>query len=205
MILGYQEQKEILEKYNLKTPTSFFIENKEQVSLAVEKIGYPLVMKISSRKHLHRTEVGGVVKDIKSKEEAEEAFITLSKVGDIDGIIAEEQIKGVEFIVGIKNDSSFGKGLMLGSGGVMVEVFNDVSFRVLPIKSEDATEMINEIKGRKFLEGFRGNEEVDKKIIVDFLVSVSFLAEEEKCAEVDFNPVIINNKGAFVCDVKIIV
>jgi 3-hydroxypropionyl-CoA synthetase (ADP-forming) len=205
MILGYQEQKEILAKYTLKTPRSFFIENKEQVSLAVEKIGFPLVMKISSREHLHRTEVGGVFKDIKSRKEAEEAFTTLNEIREIDGVVAEEQINGAEFIVGIKNDPSFGKVLMLGSGGVMVEVFNDVSFRVLPIKSEDAVEMINEIKGRKFLEGFRGSEEVDKKTITDFLVSVSSLAEEEKFSEVDFNPVIVNKKGAFICDVKIIV
>ncbi|MCF7845423.1 MAG: acetate--CoA ligase family protein [Candidatus Pacebacteria bacterium] len=205
MILGYQEQKEILAKYNLKTPQSFFIEDKEQVSLAVEKIGFPLVMKISSRNHLHRTEVGGVFKDIKNKEEAEDAFTTLNKITDIDGVVAEEQINGAEFIVGVKNDHSFGKVLMFGSGGVMVEVFNDLSFRVLPIKSEDALEMINEIKGRKFLEGFRGGEEVDKKIITDFLVSVSLLAEEEKFKEADFNPVIVNSEGAFICDVKIIV
>ncbi|MEA2092574.1 MAG: acetate--CoA ligase family protein [Patescibacteria group bacterium] len=205
MILGYQEQKEILTKYNLKTSDSFFIENKEQIYSAIEKIGFPLVMKISSRKHFHRTEVGGVFKNIKSRKEAEEVFNVLNKVSDIDGVVAEEQIDGAEFIVGVKNDPSFGKVIMLGSGGVMVEVFNDASFRVLPIKNEDALEMINEIKGRKFLEGFRGGEKIDKKIITDFLISVSSLAEEEKFDEVDFNPVIVNNKGAFICDVKIIV
>ncbi len=205
MILGYQEQKEVLEKYNLETPDSFFIEKKEQLSLAIEKIGYPLVMKISSKKHLHRTEVGGVFKDIKSEKEAEEAFDSLSEISEIDGVVVEEQIKGVEFIVGVKDDPSFGKVLMLGSGGVMVEVFNDVSFRVLPIEKEDATEMINEIKGRKLLEGFRGNKAVDKKILNDFLISVSLLAEKEEFKEIDFNPVIVNNKGSFICDVKIIV
>jgi acyl-CoA synthetase (NDP forming) len=205
MILGYREQKEVLEKYNLETPNSFFIEKKEQLSLAIEKIGYPLVMKISSKKHLHRTEVGGVFKDIKSKKEAEEAFDSLGEISEIDGVVIEEQIKGVEFIVGVKDDPSFGKVLMLGSGGVMVEVFNDVSFRVLPIEREDATEMINEIKGRKLLEGFRGNKAVDKKILNDFLISVSLLAEKENFKEIDFNPVIVNSKGSFICDVKIIV
>jgi acyl-CoA synthetase (NDP forming) len=205
MILGYREQKEVLEKYNLETPNSFFIEKKEQLSLAIEKIGYPLVMKISSKKHLHRTEVGGVFKDIKSKKEAEEAFDSLGEISEIDGVVIEEQIKGVEFIVGVKDDPSFGKVLMLGSGGVMVEVFNDVSFRVLPIEKEDATEMIDEIKGRKLLEGFRGNKAVDKKILNDFLISVSLLAEKENFKEIDFNPVIVNSKGSFICDVKIIV
>jgi acyl-CoA synthetase (NDP forming) len=205
MILGYREQKEVLEKYNLETPNSFFIEKKEQLSLAIEKIGYPLVMKISSKKHLHRTEVGGVFKDIKSKKDAEEAFDSLGEISEIDGVVIEEQIKGVEFIVGVKDDPSFGKVLMLGSGGVMVEVFNDVSFRVLPIEREDATEMINEIKGRKLLEGFRGNKAVDKKILNDFLISVSLLAEKENFKEIDFNPVIVNSKGSFICDVKIIV
>jgi acyl-CoA synthetase (NDP forming) len=205
MILGYREQKEVLEKYNLETPNSFFIEKKEQLSLAIEKIGYPLVMKISSKKHLHRTEVGGVFKDIKSKKDAEEAFDSLGEISEIDGVVIEEQIKGVEFIVGVKDDPSFGKVLMLGSGGVMVEVFNDVSFRVLPIEKEDATEMIDEIKGRKLLEGFRGNKAVDKKILNDFLISVSLLAEKENFKEIDFNPVIVNSKGSFICDVKIIV
>ncbi len=205
MILDYKEQDKILKKYGLKVPDTCFVENKTQASSSASKIGFPVVMKISSKKHFHRTEVGGVLKNIKSKEEAQIAFTSLSKIEDTQGVLVQKQVEGVEFIVGVKKDPLFGGVIMLGTGGTMVEVFNDVTFRVLPIKKGDALKMIEEIKGKKLLEGFRGLEKIDKSKLADILVKVSSLADKEDYQEIDLNPVILNDKKAFVCDVKIVV
>ena len=205
MILDHKEQDKILKKYGLKVPKTYFIESKKQVSFSLSKIGFPVVMKIFSKKHLHRTEVGGVVKNIKNRKEAEIAFTSLFKIKDTQGVLIQKQVSGVEFIVGVKKDSLFGDVIMLGTGGTMVEVFDDVTFRVLPIRKNDALKMIEEIKGKKLLEGFRGLEKIDKNKLADILVKVSNLADKEEYREIDLNPVILNHKGAYVCDVKIVV
>ncbi len=205
MILEYYKQEKVIKKYGLKRPQSFFVNSKEEAISASNKIGYPVVLKISSRKHLHRTEVGGVVIGVRNEGEVESAFDKLKAIKDIDGVIIEKEIKGFEFIVGVKKDPVFGNVVMLGTGGTMVELFKDVTFRVLPIKKNDAKEMLTEIKGKELLDGFRGTQKIDKKNLVNLLTKVSDLTMNENFKEIEFNPVIVNNKEAFICDVKITV
>ncbi len=203
MILEYSKQEKVLKKYGLKRPRSFFVTNKKEAISAADKIGYPVVLKISSRKHLHRTEVDGVAKNVRNKSETEEAYERLKSIKDIDGVIVEKKIEGFEFIIGVKKDPVFGSVLMLGTGGIMVELFKDVTFRALPVKKNDAMEMLNEIKGRKLLDGFRGTKKIDKNNLINLLIKISDLAVKENFKEIDFNPVIINNKEVLICDVKI--
>lgn len=204
MILDFQKTEDILKEYGIKTPKTFFVSNKEELFLKAEELNFPLVLKISSKTVLHRKEVGGVFTNITKKEELEDSFNRLEKIKEKEGVLLQEQIKGVEFIVGAKEDSSFGTVVMLGTGGSMVEIFNDLSFRLAPVDKKEALEMIEEVKGKIMLEGFRGEEKLNKEDFADFLVKVSKLAFEKKVKELDFNPVIINKDGVFVCDVKII-
>ncbi len=204
MILGYKKREELLEKHGLKRPETFLVQSKKEAVEKGKSMGFPVVAKISSDKHLHRTELGGVIVDIKNEEELGEAFEKLSGIEDIEGIIIQKQIDGVELIVGAKKDPSFGPVVMLGTGGIMVEIFKDVSFRVAPFKVDKAKEMIEEIKGKKLLDGFRGGPEVDKEKLVDLLVKTSRLAFEEEVRELDFNPVIANERDVYICDVKIV-
>lgn len=203
MILNYKKKENLLSKYNLKRPETFLVASKEDAQVKAKEIGFPVVAKISSDKHLHRTELGGVFVDIENKKELEEAFEKLMEIEGTEGIIIQKQVEGVEFIVGSKMDDVFGPTIMFGTGGVLVEVFEDVSFRVAPITERDAFEMINEVKGRKLLEGFRGGPKIPKKKLVDLLVKTSKLVYKERVKELDFNPVIGNENGLYICDVKI--
>ncbi len=203
MILDYQEQKNLLEKYKITEIESELVTDKSNIDEAIKKLGFPLVLKIASKKHLHRTEVGGVFLDVKTAEEAVTVFEKLTQINDVDGVIFQKKIKGFEFILGAKHDNSFGPIVMIGSGGVMVELFNDTSFYVAPLTEEDAYKMIEDIRGKKLLEGFRGSAPIKKELLVDLLVKTSHLINNEKIKELEFNPVIVNEEGAFVCDVKI--
>ena len=203
MILGYKRREEILEKYGLKRPATFLVNDKEEALKRAEEIGFPVVAKISSKKQLHRTEVGGVLVGLKNKKELNEAFEKLSKIEDIEGVIIQKQIKGVELIVGAKRDEVFGPTVMFGTGGIMVELFKDVSFRIAPFEEKEALKMIEEIKGKKLLEGFRDMPIIDKNKLANILVKTSKLAVEENVKELDFNPIIGNESGLYICDVKI--
>ncbi|OQA70597.1 MAG: hypothetical protein BWY34_00512 [Parcubacteria group bacterium ADurb.Bin247] len=204
MILEYTKQEQLLKKYNLKTVLSFFIKNKKDALQAANKIGYPVVFKIFSQNCLHRTDIGGVITKIDNAKKAKEAFDKLNSIKGIDGIIVQKQIDGLEFIVGAKQDSVFGPVVMFGAGGVLVELFNDVSFRLAPFNRRVALSMIDELRSKKLLDGFRGGPNIKKEAVADLLVNTSLLASKENFKEIDFNPVIANEKDLFICDVKII-
>ncbi len=205
MLLDFSSQEKLLKKYKLKTPPTLLVKNQSELFSFIEKNNYPIVLKIFSTKHLHRTEVKGVIKNINTKKEALDAFLKLNKIKNIDGVIIQKQIDGFEFVIGIKNDTVFGKTIMFGTGGTMIELFNDVSFRLLPISKKDTNEMLDEVKGKKLLGGFRGKEKINKNIVIETLLNVNKFALHNDFKEVDFNPVIINSKGAFFCDAKIII
>ena len=204
MILNHKKRENLLSKYNLKRPKTFLVREKSEAVKKANIIGFPVVAKISSDTHLHRTELGGVVVDIQTEKELEEVFERLSKIEDVNGVIIQKQVEGVEFIVGAKRDDIFGPTVMLGTGGTMVELFEDICFRIAPIDQEEALKMIGEIKGRKLLDGFRGGPKIDKDKLADILVKASKLAFEEDVKELDFNPVIGNEEGVYICDVKIV-
>ena len=178
----------------------------ETVSDAIDignKIGYPLVLKIPSE--IHKTEVGGIATNIHNvsdlKKISKQMVSNLVKNGiEFEGLVIQEQIKGIELIVGLKKDPVFEKFILLGSGGVLAELIKDVTFRVCPITHKDAKEMIEEIKSKKLLDGFRG-EKISTKELENFLVEISKL---ENIDELDLNPVFVNNKGCWIVDARII-
>ena len=196
------QAKMLLKEYGINVPRGVLIENVEDI----KDIGlnYPLVAKVASDKILHKTDVGGVILNIKGEEElkgAVEKILSRFK----EPVLVEEMLQGgIEIIVGVTKDPAFGHAIMFGLGGIFTEVFKDVTFRVIPIKRRDAELMLEEIKGRKILEGYRGIK-VNRNAIVDLLLKVSKFIEDNPDIEgMDLNPVLAMEKECVVLDAKII-
>lgn len=206
------EVYEILESYEIPVvPWSLAISEEEAVSSA-DEIGYPVVMKVVSPQVIHKTEYGAVKVGVDSAREVREAFSSLTANvlhrlpgAEIHGILITKMVSGRELIIGSTRDLQFGPLLMFGLGGIFVEVFRDVSYRIAPIEPIDANEMINELRGQKLLEGFRGTVGVNKEALISALVKIShMLADLEQIKEMDLNPVFGNEEGVMVADARIL-
>lgn len=204
MLLDFKQSQDILKRYGIPIAESFVVENETELFEALKIIEFPLVMKTDSKEVVHKTDQGGVILNIKSKEKALKALEKLLEIGK-DKVIVQRQVKGEEVIIGGKKDPIFGPVVMFGMGGVLVEVYKDIVFRLAPLEKNDALEMIEEIKAKKILEGYRGKEVVNKDELSDIIVKTSqIIFNEEEIEELDFNPVMVGRESV-VCDVRIIV
>ena len=210
-LVGYQ----LLECYGFKTmPTKLATTKDEAVAIA-DEVGYPVVMKISSEQILHKSDVGGVMLKLKTADdvrEAHDAILENVKQYDpnavVEGILVQKMApRGAELILGANRYPVFGALLMVGIGGIFVEVFQDVEFRLAPIQRNEARRMISSIKGYRLLKGFRGQPETDIIEIERRLVSLSdMVMDHPEIAELDINPLLIHPKGegCTVVDCRII-
>jgi len=205
------EARIVLEKYKIPLVKSKFAESMEQAEQAAKSIGYPVAMKIVSRDVVHKSAAGGVVVNIANNIELHAAYKKILanvkkkfKRAKIDGVVVQRLIEGSrEFIVGSKKDAQFGSVIMFGSGGVMVEVLDDVAFRVVPITADDAIDMMQEIKGYRLL------KDADTKVVknlADILLQVSKMLEENpEITELDINPVKALKNFVVAVDARIVV
>jgi len=205
--LSEYETKQILRRYGIPCTVEEMTHSIEEAMRAAQRIGYPIVMKAQSTHIQHKTEAGVIRLNIKSNAELLTAYneiIANAKRYDpqaaIDGILVQEMLpreEGLEVIVGIWQDKEFGPVIMFGLGGVFVEVLKDISLRVLPITRQDAFEMINEIRGYRLLEEFRGRPRLDQEAIVDVLLRVSCIAVDLKneVLSIDINPLLVFPEG----------
>lgn len=180
---------------------------------AAKEIGFPVVLKIVSPDVLHKSDVGGVKVNLKNEEEVRAAYRSIienvkqrAPNARIMGILVQEFAPpGLELIIGLIRDPQFGPTVMFGLGGIFVEVYKDVAFRVAPLSEEDADSMIREIKAYRLLTGFRGMEPVDVGALKDALIKAGQVGlEHEEIAEMDLNPVIAYPKGLKVVDARVI-
>ena len=207
------EAREVLKFYRIPLVEAEIVKNLEEAKSFVKKVGYPVVLKVISPQIIHKTEVGGVFLNIRSDKELFEAFHEIMKNversmpnAEIKGFFIQKMMpRGYEVIIGGKKDPTFGQTIAFGLGGIFVEVFEDVSLRVVPISKEDAREMIQEIKGYKILKGYRGKKPADINALIDILLKTSKMLEEnEEIKELDINPVFALHKGAYAGDARII-
>jgi len=210
-VITEESSKKILADYGIKVPPYALVTTPSEAEKKATEIGFPLVAKVVSPEILHKTDVKGVKVGIKSGSEAEavfsEMYDRLSKQYQIKGILLEKMVPpGIEIIIGLQNDAQFGPVLMVGLGGIFTEVFQDVSFRVLPINENDAEEMLKDLKGSKLLKGFRGSEAIDIGVLKDALLKIGRLGIDlaPYFESVDFNPVILYPRDYCVVDAKII-
>jgi acetyl coenzyme A synthetase (ADP forming)-like protein len=208
------EAKQILRLSGFDVPAFWMGSTKEECVRAAQRIGFPVVMKIVSEDIIHKTEVGGVRVGISSVDEVREAYTDImararKKYPDANlrGIIVCEMVeKGVETILGMSSDPQFGPVVMVGLGGIYVEVLKDVSFRVAPLSRKDAEEMLHEIKTAPLLYGVRGGEKKDIASLEEAIYRLGLLAAETpEIAEMDINPLMVldKQKGCKVVDARI--
>jgi len=209
-----EEGQEILRAYGFPLPASKLAKSKKEAVAASKKIGYPVVLKIASPQIIHKSDAGGVKVNLQNAKDVENAFDTIiknakkyNKKADIKGVLVVEMVKGgKELIIGSKLEPGFGPVIMLGMGGIYVEVLKDVTFKLAPMTNVEADHMISSIKTKKILEGVRGEKPSDVKKLSECIQRLSQLVTDfNEIKELDMNPVLVmeKNKGCKVLDVRI--
>lgn len=197
---------EILKKYKIQLPSYAFCKNENELKVALKKIGFPCVLKVSGD-IVHKTNVNGVRLNIKSEEEALKTFKELMKIKGCKKVLVQSMItEGYELIIGGKKDPQFNRVVALGAGGIFTEFLKDVSFRVCPLSRADAEEMLKEVKfSDLILKGFRGQKPADANSIIEAILSVSKIMENNpEIKELDINPLFATPTKAIAADVRII-
>ncbi|MCC6022878.1 MAG: acetate--CoA ligase [Desulfurococcaceae archaeon] len=213
-VLLEHEAKEIVRSYGIPVvPTKLAVSEDRAVEIA-RKLGYPVVVKISSPDIIHKSDIGGVITNLKSDDEVAEAFRTVISnarryvpTASIYGATVQKMVpKGREVIIGATKDPVFGHLIMFGLGGIYIELFKDVSFRLAPLSIYEAKEMITETKAYTLLRGFRGEPPADINSIVNILLRVSKLVTDiPQIVEIDINPLFVYEIGAIAVDARIII
>ena len=202
--IGDAEARDILDAYKIPQPASMLCKTADEAVTFAEKIGFPVVMKITSPDILHKTDVGGVKVGLKNAAEVREAFDTMiarakeaKPQADIWGCLIQQMLKGgKEIIVGMNRDPQFGPLVMFGLGGIYVEVLKDVAFRIAPFSRQEAHDMMKEIRSYKLLTGVRGQAASDIDGIADALLKLSQLVTDfPEILEMDINPLMVFDEG----------
>lgn len=214
--LSEHESKQELKVYGVPVPDEVIVTSKEEAAQFAKNHPGPLVMKVESADILHKSDVGGVKLNVCGPETAEKAYeeimesVTAKRPdAHINGILTVPMLDaGVEIIIGVNNDPQFGPMIMVGMGGVFVEVFKDVALYPAPLKEEEALEMLKSLKSFKLLNGYRGTEKCDIKALCQTIVAISNYAQANKdvLKELDINPLFVypEGKGVGVADALIV-
>lgn len=209
-----EEGQEVLKAYGLPLPESALAKTEEEAIKIANKIGYPVVMKIASPQIIHKSDAGGVKVNLTNDNEIKKVFKTIvanakkyNKDAEIKGVLIVEMVKGgKELIIGSKLEPGFGPVIMLGMGGIYVEVLKDVTFKLAPVTNKEADDMIASIKTQKLLKGVRGEKPSDIKKLSECIQRLSQLVTDFKeIKELDMNPVLVmeKGKGCKILDVRI--
>lgn len=212
--LSASDVREVLTAYGLRVPWSQVVRSAPEAAQAAEMVGYPVALKLVARDILHKTEVGGVRLGLSSAEEVQRAYESMREglaargmAGKMEGAVVQEMVAGgVETYVGMTQAAGFGALIGFGIGGVNVELWRDVVFRVHPLTDVDAREMPEQIRGRALLEGFRGAPLADKEALVDAILRIDrMVGENQEIQELDINPlaVLTPGRGAVAIDARI--
>lgn len=203
--LSEYDSKGLIRAFGVSTTQEEVAADAEAAVVAAERIGYPVALKVNSADILHKTEAGAIRLGLGDADAVRRAFreVTANATAydanaRVDGALVQEMVSGgVETIVGVSYDAQLGPVLLFGTGGVMVEVYNDVALRLCPITRADALDMIDEVKGAQLLRGFRGAPAADVDALADVLVSVSQMAAqlEGSLGELDINPLMVLPAG----------
>ncbi len=197
---------EILKFYNIEIPDYIFTDKLEEALNFFKKINSPVVCKVVSTEILHKSDVGGVIIGINTEEKLKDSFYKLMKLNGAIGVIVEKMVKGVELIIGAKNDLQFGPVVICGMGGIGVEIYKDTSIRMAPLNEKDAESMLKQLKFYPILKGFRGQEGINLKKLIQTLINFSKMLMDlgDYFESIDLNPVICSKDNCYVADARII-
>lgn len=199
------ESKKLLRLYGIPTVREGLAQSPEEAVHIAQGIGYPVVLKVCSSEILHKTEAGAVRLGVSSDIEVKSTFEELLSKSQMynprakrEGVLVQEMVQGgEEVIIGMFQDPNFGPVLLFGLGGIFVEVIKDISLRIPPLSQAEAEEMVQEVKGIRLLDGYRGREPKDIKALVDALIRFSYFCMDlkEKVNTAEINPLMVLEKG----------
>ncbi len=206
---SYMDGHRLLEAYGFDLPLTELAEAPNPAQEKVSKVGFPAVMKIDSPDISHKTDMEGVATGIETRDEARENFNQIidsvyhEKPGsEINGVVVQEQIDGLEVALGMKRDPQFGPMILVGLGGIYIEALHDISFGIAPISEQEAEQMIEELESSDLFEGVRG-EEHSLRPVKDAIIRLGELAlNHEEIQEIDINPLILQKEEAYVADIE---
>ena len=207
------EAKTVCRAYGIPVTDFEVAKNVAEAVEFADEIGYPVVLKIVSPDIIHKSDVGGVVVNLRNARDVRKTYKQISKnvrkhkaKAKIVGMLVQEMApESTEVIVGATKDPQFGPTLMFGLGGVFVEILKDVTFRIAPVTEDEAREMITEVKAYPLLKGYRNMPSADIEAIVKILLNTSKLVmEHQEIKELDLNPIIVYEKGAKTVDARIV-
>jgi len=207
------EAKTVCREYGIPVTRFELAKNEAEAVKYANEIGYPIVLKIVSSDIIHKSDVGGVAVGLKNADDVRNAYnqilVSVKKHDGkaiILGILVQEMAPpATEVIVGAIKDPQFGPAVMFGLGGIFVEVLKDVTFRVVPITEDEASEMITEVKAYPLLKGYRNTPPADTKAIAKILLNTSRLVSDcPQIKEFDLNPILVYEHGAKAVDARII-
>jgi len=211
--LDETRSKQLLAQYGIELPEEVVAHSAAEAARAAERIGYPVVMKVSSPDILHKSDLGLVRTSVRSATEAKSAYKELVASASanapgarLEGVLVAEQVSGVETVLGMAHDELFGPVVMFGMGGVFVEVLGDVTFRVPPFGRRDAEEMLGELAGARLLSGVRGRPPADRFALVESIMAMQQIALDlgDLVSEVDVNPLMAGPSRAVAADALIV-
>lgn len=200
------EAKRLFATAGLSVPRYFWAHKREEAVKFAFSTGYPVVAKVVSSRIIHKSDVGGVITGIDSDRKLEDAYCIFEKLDGFDGMLVEETARGQELIIGAKIDFQFGPVILMGIGGTGVEIYQDIAMRMAPINKNDVISMIDSLKGRDILRGFRGSEPVDIRALTELMTGFSSLIMdlESHIQSIDLNPVICSGERCVIADARII-
>ena len=211
--LTSSEAKQVASAYHIATPAEGLATSIDEAVAIASEIGFPVVLKIVSPDILHKTDAGGVIADISNVDGVRASYATIldnakahNAAAHIDGVQVQAQVTGgLEVIVGATTDPVFGKLVAFGLGGTLVEILQDVTFRLAPAESGDVHAMLDDISGSKILDGVRGESGVDRNALAQTIENVSHLVNDfPEISELDLNPVFASTTGAVAADVRVL-
>jgi len=215
-VLNEIDSRNILKKYYIEQNKTVFARNLDEVVMAANNIGYPIVLKVVSDKIVHKTDFGGVHINLNNEDDVKEAYSAIYRnalsngvpAGEINGISVQKMEAGIEeLIIGAKRDEVFGPVIVVGHGGVLVELMNDTALGITPLSKENVIAMLSKLKGYPLLDGYRGRQKTDIQSIVTMVMKVQkLMMSQPEILEIDLNPIIVKeiNKGSVAVDARIV-
>jgi acetyltransferase len=204
-----------LAKYGIVLPQSREVATADEAVAAAEALGFPMALKIRSADILHKTEAGGVALDLRSREAVIKAAADLTASAraaypnaKIDGFLVQEMVSGIEAIVGLRTDKLYGPLLLVGAGGILVELAKDAALRLLPVSKTDVNAMIDGLKLNRLLAGYRGRPAADRAALESTVLGLAqfYLDHRARLDDIEINPLMVrpDGKGAIAVDVRVI-
>jgi acetyl coenzyme A synthetase (ADP forming)-like protein len=207
------EAAEVCAAYGIATPKQSLATTPDEAVEVAARLGYPVAMKIVSEEILHKTEAGGVAVGVSAAAEVRRAFEqlvksakTYRKAATVAGVLVQQMVSGREVIIGAVTDQSFGKMVAFGLGGVLVEVMNDITFRLAPLDRKTAASMLDDIAGAEVLRGIRGGRGIDRAALTDVICKVAEIVTDfPEILELDLNPLFVTEQGVTAVDARILI